>query len=70
MTYEDLASLSVREIMNRWPATIDVFLTLHMHCVGCPVNAFNRLDEAAIEHKLPLELLATRIIAAIEGTAP
>lgn len=70
MEDEELAGLSVGEIINRWPATIEVFLRLRMHCVGCPVNGFNRLAEAAAEHKLALDLLTANIFAAIEAPAP
>lgn len=67
MKYEQFSDLCVSEIMQRWPATIAVFLDLQMHCVGCPIGAFHTLADAAFEHGLSLEELATEIAAAIDG---
>ncbi len=37
----------VADIMRRWPATVDVFITQHMACPGCPMAPFVSLEEAA-----------------------
>lgn len=67
MRTQALSGLSVVEIMNRWPATIGVFLDLDMHCVGCPVGAFQTLATAAEEHTIPFDRLRSEIDAAIAG---
>lgn len=67
MSQPDLSELTVSQIMLRWPATIEVFLDLDMHCVGCLIGVFQRLEDAAAEHGIATDLLRARIEAAIAG---
>lgn len=65
-----IADLSVAEIMTCWPATIRVFIELHMHCIGCPISVFHTLSQAADEHGLELQRLTAMIDVAIAPTPP
>jgi hybrid cluster-associated redox disulfide protein len=47
----------VDDVMQRWPATIRVFLDMRMRCVGCPVACFHTVDDAAREHGVDREAL-------------
>ena len=67
MVREDLAGLCVAQIMQRWPATIAVFMNCDLHCVGCPVGSFHTLAEAAEAHGIPLDRLMENVEAAIAG---
>lgn len=67
MREDVLSKMSVRDIMNRWPSAIGVFIDLKLHCVGCPLSAFQTLEDAAREHGVALFLLTESIGAAIEG---
>ena len=67
MRYEAFSDLCVAEIMNRWPATIAVFIDFNMHCIGCPIGAFHTLVDAAVEPAVPVEQLAAEIATAIDG---
>lgn len=55
----------VDDVMDRWPATIRVFLDLRMRCVGCPIACFHTVADAAHEHGVDGEtlLLALQIVA-------
>jgi len=44
--------MTVDQVMNRWPASIRVFMDFKMGCVGCPIAAFHSVDEAGREHKI------------------
>jgi hybrid cluster-associated redox disulfide protein len=46
------ADMMVDQVMNRWPATIRIFLDFKMGCVGCPIAAFHSVDDASREHKV------------------
>lgn len=37
----------VSAVLEHWPQTIPVFLEHGMACVGCPMAAFETLEEAA-----------------------
>jgi hybrid cluster-associated redox disulfide protein len=46
------ADTMVDQVMNRWPASIRVFMDFKMGCVGCPIAAFHSVDDAVREHKV------------------
>lgn len=69
MTRTELLALPVGAIMSRWPATIGIFIALRMHCVGCPIGMFHKLEDAALEHRLPLEELLEAIEDAVAEAA-
>jgi hybrid cluster-associated redox disulfide protein len=54
-------SLTVAEVMDRWPETIPVFLRYRMACVGCPIAPFETLAEAAAIYSLDLECLMNEL---------
>ena len=45
-----IEDLSVKEIMDRWPGTVPLFIRHGLKCVGCPIGPFHTLDDAAREH--------------------
>lgn len=57
MTEPCLESMTMDEIMRRWPATIRIVLRHHLHCVGCPIAQFHTLDDAIREHGIDGALL-------------
>lgn len=69
MTRTELLALPVGAIMSRWPATIGVFMALRLHCIGCPIGMFHKLEDAAAEHGLELEDLLQAVEAAVYGEA-
>lgn len=42
--------LLVGDVMQRWPATIRVFLDFRMSCVGCPIASFHDIEDSCREH--------------------
>ena len=72
MLAAELSNLTVAQIMRDWPQTIGVFISLRMHCVGCPIGGFHTLEDAAMEHGIELDELVAAIAQAIrqsEATA-
>jgi hybrid cluster-associated redox disulfide protein len=67
MHANDYDSLSVTEIMRRWPETIRVFIDLDLHCIGCPVGHLRSLLDAAVAHRVPYDLLMAELATAIAG---
>jgi hydrid cluster protein-associated redox disulfide domain len=50
MRRNHLEDMSVKEIMDRWPSTVPLFIRKGLKCPGCPIGPFHTLDEAAREH--------------------
>lgn len=47
MTAEELATLTLEELFQRWPETAVVFQRHQMACVGCVVAPFYTVVDAA-----------------------
>jgi hybrid cluster-associated redox disulfide protein len=56
--------LLVGDVMNRWPATIRVFLDFKLGCVGCPIAGFHDIDDACREHGVDRDGLLAALTAA------
>jgi len=60
--------LFMDEIMERWPATIKLFLEYRMACVGCSMSSFDTLGDALQAHDLPQEVVLRALNAGVKGT--
>jgi len=49
------ASLSISDILSKWPETASVFLKFNMTCIGCYMSPFDTLEDALAVHGLPLD---------------
>ncbi len=59
----DMATL-VDEVMRQHPPTIEVFVRLRLHCIGCPIGTFHTVADAAREHGLDPQMLLDELRAA------
>ena len=49
-----LAQLTVKEVLTRWPKTAVVFKRHKTVCIGCAVSQFCNISEAAAVYHIPL----------------
>jgi len=50
--------MTIAQVINKYPATMRVFLSLGIHCLGCPAANAETVREAAMVHgQDPDELL-------------
>ena len=67
MTLEDrLLSLTIAEIMDRWPQCVPVFLAHKLDCVGCPMAPFETLAEIIEIYQLPQKAFLRELTTAID----
>lgn len=67
MTGSDgLPSMSIVEVLARWPQTAGVFRHYNLACVGCAVASFCLVADAASVYGLPLAALVADLLVAIE----
>jgi hybrid cluster-associated redox disulfide protein len=64
------AHLPVDDVMERWPATIRVFLDLRMRCVGCPIARFHTVADAAHLHGIAREAFLGALREAADEVQP
>ena len=60
--------LMVADIMNEWPATVQVFLKHRMGCIGCYLSPFDSLEDALMVHDIPVEPFVDELNQVIEGS--
>ncbi|MBR1267812.1 DUF1858 domain-containing protein [Bradyrhizobium sp. AUGA SZCCT0222] len=59
--------MMVDQVMNRWPASIRVFMDFRMGCVGCPIATFHSIDEASREHEVDGGAFLTALRAVVQA---
>lgn len=63
---EDLETMVVADVMNRWPETVPVFVSRRMACPGCVMAPFMTVAEASREYRVEPKTFAAELAAAIE----
>jgi hybrid cluster-associated redox disulfide protein len=59
-------AITVKEILDRHPQALQVFLDMGLLCGGCPTEAFHTLADVAREYGLDPDRLLQRFQCAIE----
>jgi len=59
------STITIKEVLDRHPQTLQVFMDIGLLCVGCPAEAFHSLADVAREYNLDLNQLLKRIYKAI-----
>lgn len=67
LSASQLYDLSVKDIMDRWPQTLAVFIKHRMLCVGCAVAQFHTVDEACRAHGNDAEVIRNELLWLING---
>jgi hybrid cluster-associated redox disulfide protein len=64
---EELLDIRVNEILQRWPAAIQVFLMYRMACIGCVYSRFDTLKEAIQVQGIDAEAFSKALLDTISG---
>lgn len=64
------SDITVKELLDRHPQALQLFMDFGLLCVGCPAEAFHTLADVAREYHLDPNQLLRRIHKAIEEEAP
>ncbi|MGB7240569.1 MAG: DUF1858 domain-containing protein [Sulfitobacter sp.] len=62
-----LSDLSLVDMMDRWPQTIEVFIRNKMLCVGCSIAPFHTIHDACVEHDLDEQVICDELSVAIDA---
>lgn len=60
--------MTVGQVLRDYPQTVQVFLELGMHCLGCPSSTMESIEGAALTHGQNAEELVgklNKVIAAV-----
>ncbi|UCD56353.1 MAG: DUF1858 domain-containing protein [Candidatus Hydrogenedentota bacterium] len=50
-------SMTIEEVIKRYPKTIGTFERFGLRCTGCSVSAFEDIEEGALSHRIDLDTL-------------
>ena len=45
----------VGEIVSKYPESVEILLSIGMHCLGCPASRAESLQDACAVHGIPAE---------------
>jgi hybrid cluster-associated redox disulfide protein len=57
--------MGIMEIVEKYPATVEVFSRYGMHCFGCMAARFESLEQGALAHGIDTDLLVEDLNKAI-----
>jgi hybrid cluster-associated redox disulfide protein len=59
--------MTVKDLLDRYPQLLQLFMEMGLLCPGCPTEAFHTLEDVAREYHLDLTQLRRRIDTVIDG---
>ncbi|MGD2078419.1 MAG: DUF1858 domain-containing protein [Chloroflexota bacterium] len=60
--------MTVAEVLETWPETVEVFQELKTACVGCAMAPFDTLSDVARIYELELEFVVESLHRAIQDS--
>ncbi len=49
--------MSIMEVVEKWPKTVDVFMAYGMGCLGCAMAHFENIEQGAMAHGMDVPAL-------------
>lgn len=59
--------MSITEVANKYPDSIEVFMNHGMHCLGCMAARFENIEQGALAHGIDVDTLIADLNKAIEN---
>ena len=59
-------TITIKELLNRYPKLVSTFIDLGLMCAGCPTEAFHTLADVVKAYGLHYDDLAARLQNAID----
>jgi hybrid cluster-associated redox disulfide protein len=57
--------MSIGEVVQKYPATVEVFLRHGLMCFGCAVARFESIEQGALAHGMDVDALLRDLNAAV-----
>lgn len=58
--------MSIRDIVQKYPQTVEVFMKSGMGCLGCAMASFENLAQGAQAHGIDVDKLVTALNDAVK----
>ena len=60
------AKMTIGEVVQKYPKTVEVFFKHGLHCVGCAVAEFENIEQGACAHGIDVKKLVADLNKAVE----
>lgn len=64
-TRDELGTMLITDVLERWPAAAEVFMAHRMACAGCALARFYSVNDAALVYSLDATRFVEELLAAI-----
>jgi len=61
MTTHISSEITVKDLLDRYPQLLQLFMDIGLLCLGCPAEAFHTLEDVAREYHLDMDPFLARI---------
>ncbi|MCR4408653.1 MAG: DUF1858 domain-containing protein [Anaerolineae bacterium] len=61
--------MSIGEVVQKYPKTVQVFLHHGLMCIGCAVARYENIEQGAKAHGIDIEALVTDLNIAVSAEA-
>jgi hybrid cluster-associated redox disulfide protein len=62
--------MPIAEVVQKYPQTIEVFLSHGLFCLGCAASMFENIEQGALAHGIEVDPLMTDLNLAVEQQTP
>ena len=59
-------TMSIQEVVSKFPETVEVFLKHGLHCIGCAAARFENIEQGALAHGIDADELVKELNEALE----
>ena len=68
MTDEKITEdMNIREVINKYPETLGVFLKYNMGCIGCIAASFEKISDIAMVHGIDVKKFLIELNEAVKN---
>ena len=61
--------MSIMEVVQKYPDTVEVFMNSGMGCLGCAAAHFENIEQGALAHGIDVDALMRGLNEAVEAKA-
>lgn len=58
--------MTFKEVLEKYPETVKVFLEYELHCIGCPMSALEKIEQGARAHRIDVNKLIEDLNKVVE----
>ncbi|MDD3723866.1 MAG: DUF1858 domain-containing protein [Lutibacter sp.] len=58
--------MKIEEVIQKYPETVEVFMTHGFHCLGCAASNFESIEDGAVVHGIDVEKFVEELNKAIK----